>query len=103
MVNTYCVFVVRSASDFFIVETSHNLYFITAIVSDLAKQSNSQAMLSNDFEMNGDENEGTGIQRKLDVVRGKWERPVNTSFIVVASLVDKATNLGGIVLTNSDS
>uniref|UniRef100_F1KRS2 Methyltransferase TARBP1 n=1 Tax=Ascaris suum TaxID=6253 RepID=F1KRS2_ASCSU len=40
------------------------------------------------------------LQRKLNVFRGKWKRPEGTSLIVVATLVKKPANLGGLCRTS---
>lgn len=39
------------------------------------------------------------VQRKIDAVSGNWVRPKGTSAIVVATLINKATNLGGLCRT----
>ncbi|CAJ0580220.1 unnamed protein product, partial [Mesorhabditis spiculigera] len=51
-----------------------------------------------DFEVNGTEPESTSLQRKI--VTAAWQKPLDCSLIVVASLVDKPANLGGLCRTS---
>ncbi|VDK17378.1 unnamed protein product [Anisakis simplex] len=40
------------------------------------------------------------LQRKIAVVKGEWKRPEGTSLIVIASLIDKMANIGGLCRTS---
>ncbi|VDD88612.1 unnamed protein product [Enterobius vermicularis] len=64
-----------------------------------AKRSDKQSLLNFTAQKELGDLSGDDVQRKLCAARGKWRRPEGKSLVVVASLVSKATNLGGLCRT----